>query len=107
MEIIQKLKQFKLVPVATVESPEDAIKLGSALLEAGLPVLEITFRTEAAARAISTVSKELPDLLVGAGTVLKVEQVKQAVDAGAKFIVTPGFNPTVVDFCVKKKITIK
>ncbi len=106
MDVIERLKQLKLVPVATIEEPEDALELGKILVEEGLPVLEITFRTEAAATAIATVTKEIPELLMGAGTVLKVDQVKSAVKAGAKFIVTPGFNPTVVDYCVKNKIPI-
>ncbi len=76
------------------------------LVEAELPIIEITFRTEATEESIFILTKNMPDLLVGAGTILKVDQVKRAVSAGAKFIVTPGFNPSVVDYCVKKKITI-
>lgn len=98
------MQEHKLIPVAIVENARDSIQLGQALVEAGLPIVEITFRTEAAEASILRLAKEMPDLLVGAGTVLKVDQVKKAIRAGAKFIVTPGFNPTVVDYCVKHKI---
>ncbi len=104
MEVIKKMEKVKIIPVAVIEDSENAIPLGKALLDAGLPVVEVTFRTETAAESISILRKEFPDMLVGAGTVLKIEQVKAAVDAGSEFIVTPGFNPTVVDYCVKNKI---
>ncbi|MFX1356310.1 MAG: bifunctional 4-hydroxy-2-oxoglutarate aldolase/2-dehydro-3-deoxy-phosphogluconate aldolase [Promethearchaeota archaeon] len=106
MDVLQIIEKYKLVPVVTIENYGDAVPLAKALEEAGLPIIEITFRTEAAEKAISIISKEMPNILVGAGTVLKVDQVKRAVDAGAKFIVTPGFNPTIVDYCVKKRIII-
>ena len=106
MEVIKKMEKVKIIPVAVIEDSENAIPLGKALLDAGLPVVEVTFRTEAAAESISILRKEFPDMLVGAGTVLKIEQVKAAVDAGSEFIVTPGFNPTVVDYCVENKIPI-
>jgi 2-dehydro-3-deoxyphosphogluconate aldolase / (4S)-4-hydroxy-2-oxoglutarate aldolase len=106
MDTINTLKKFKIVPVATIENQAHAIPLGRALIEAGLPVLEITFRSEAATDAITLLSKSLPELFVGAGTVLKVEQIKLAVSSGAQFIVTPGFNPKVVDYCLDNKITI-
>jgi 2-dehydro-3-deoxyphosphogluconate aldolase/(4S)-4-hydroxy-2-oxoglutarate aldolase len=106
MDIFERIKEFKIIPVATIERLDDAVPLGKTLLEAGLPVIEVTFRTEVAAKAISLLSETYPNLCVGAGTVLKVEQVKQAVNSGAQFIVTPGFNPKVVDYCVKKHIPI-
>jgi 2-dehydro-3-deoxyphosphogluconate aldolase/(4S)-4-hydroxy-2-oxoglutarate aldolase len=106
MDIYEKIKKLRIIPVAVIENSDHAIPLGKALIDAGLPVLEVTFRTQAAAEAIQKASKALPSLLIGAGTVLKVEQVKQAVNAGAQFIVTPGFNPTIVDYCVKNKIII-
>ena len=106
MEVIKKLEQLKIIPVAVIDDLADAIPLGKALLDAGLPVVEVTFRTEAAAESISFLRKEFPDMLVGAGTVLKIEQVKAAVEVGSEFIVTPGFNPTVVDYCVDNKIPI-
>ena len=104
--IIQKIGKFKLIPVATIENPVDALPLGQALIEAGLPLIEITFRTQAAEQAISILSENLPDLLIGAGTVLKIEQIKKSIRAGAQFIVTPGFNPKIVDYCIKQKILI-
>jgi 2-dehydro-3-deoxyphosphogluconate aldolase/(4S)-4-hydroxy-2-oxoglutarate aldolase len=106
MEVIQKIKMLKIIPVVIIEDKKHAIPLGKALLKAGLPVIEITFRTEAAAEAIELISKELPEIFIGAGTVLKIDQVKQAVAAGAQFIVTPGFNPKVVDYCVENNIVI-
>jgi len=106
MEVIKKMERVKIIPVAVIEDSENAIPLGKALLDAGLPVVEVTFRTEAAAESISRLREKFPDMLVGAGTVLKIEQVKVAVDAGSEFIVTPGFNPTVVDYCVENKIPI-
>lgn len=106
MNIINRLESLKIIPVAVINSVEDALPLGNALIEAGLPVIEITFRTAAAAESISVLKKEKPEMLVGAGTVLKIEQVKNAVAAGAEFIVSPGFNPTVVDYCVNNSILI-
>jgi len=106
MEVIKKMERVKIIPVAVIEDSENAIPLGKALLDAGLPVVEVTFRTEAAAESISRLRENFPDMLVGAGTVLKIEQVKAAVDAGSEFIVTPGFNPTTVDYCVENKIPI-
>lgn len=106
MDVIKKIEKLKLIPVAVIEDSENALPLGKALMDAGLPVVEITFRTEAAAEAISIIRKEYPKMLVGAGTVLKIDQVNAAIDAGSEFIVTPGFNPTVVDYCVKNNFTI-
>ncbi len=106
MDIIKKMEKVKIIPVAVIEDSENACPLGKALLDAGLPVVEVTFRTEAAAKSISILRKEFPDMLVGAGTVLKIEQVKSAVEVGSEFIVTPGFNPTIVDYCVENKIPI-
>ncbi len=106
MDVFEKIKEFKIIPVAIINNVNDAIPLGKALIEAGLPVIEVTFRTEAAAESIKKLTKELPNLFVGAGTVLKVDQVKKAVEAGAQFIVTPGFNPKVVDYCVEQNIPI-
>ena len=105
-EILEKIGELGLVPVVKIESPEYALALGKALIEGDLPVAEITFRTAAAAETIRTLAQELPELLVGAGTVLSVDQVKKAVSAGAQFIVSPGFNPKVVDYCVEQGVLI-
>ena len=106
MNVIDRIEKLKIIPVAVLNNVEDALPLGNALIEAGLPVIEVTFRTAAAAESISILKKKKPDMLVGAGTVLKIEQVKNAVAAGAEFIVSPGFNPTVVDYCVNNDILI-
>jgi len=87
--------------VVTIGHAADAAPLGRALIESGLPVAEITFRTPAAADAIAELRAECPDLLVGAGTVLDMKTLDAAIVAGAEFIVTPGFNPTVVDRCLE------
>jgi len=105
-EILKKIGDLGIVPVVKIDNASDAVPLGQALLSGGLPAAEITFRTEAAQGAITNIATELPEVLVGAGTVLSVEQAKQAIAAGAKFIVTPGFNPSVVEFCVNKGIPI-
>lgn len=86
----------RLLPVVVLDRPEDAVPLARALVAGGLPVAEVTFRTEAAAEAIRRMVDEVPEILVGAGTVLSVAQVDAAYAAGAKFLVTPGFNPAVV-----------
>ncbi len=106
MDVYKRIKELKLIPVAVISNVDDAVPLGKALIEAGLPIIEVAFRTEAAAESIKKLTIELPDILVGAGTVLKVDQVKDAIKRGAKFIVTPGFNPKIVDYCVNNKIPI-
>ncbi|MCJ7650544.1 MAG: bifunctional 4-hydroxy-2-oxoglutarate aldolase/2-dehydro-3-deoxy-phosphogluconate aldolase [Candidatus Lokiarchaeota archaeon] len=106
MDVIKQIEKLKIIPVAVIENTDNALPLAKALIDAGLPVVEITFRTDAAAESISIIKKEYPEMLVGAGTVLKIEQVKAAVEAGSQFIVTPGFNPTIVDYCIKNNIII-
>lgn len=105
-DVLKKIGELGLVPVVKIEKAGDALPLGKALIEGGLPVAEITFRTAAAEEAIANLTRELPDLLVGAGTVLTVDQVKRAVGAGATFIVSPGFSPKVVDCCVEQDIPV-
>ncbi len=94
--VLQRLARVGVVPVIAIESAEAATGLADALIAGGLPIAEITFRTEAAAEVIRTLSRERPDLLVGAGTVLTVDNLERAHAAGAAFIVAPGFNPAVV-----------
>ena len=106
MDVIKQIEKLKIIPVAVIENTDNALPLAKALIDAGLPVVEITFRTDAAAESISIIKKEYPEMLVGAGTVLKIEQVKAAVEAGSQFIVTPGFNPTIVDYCIENNIII-
>jgi 2-dehydro-3-deoxyphosphogluconate aldolase / (4S)-4-hydroxy-2-oxoglutarate aldolase len=103
-EILQKLGDLGVVPVVKIEKASDAAALGRALVAGDLPVAEITFRTAAAEEAIRILSREVPELLVGAGTVLTIEQADKAIAAGAKFIVAPGFNPKVVDHCIARGV---
>lgn len=105
-EVLEQFKKIGIIPVVVLDDANDAKPLGQALMEGGLPCAEVTFRTEAAEESIRIMSQEFPDMLVGAGTVLTTEQVDRAVAAGAKFIVSPGINPKVVDYCVKKNIPI-
>lgn len=92
--------------MVVLDDAKDAAPLAKALCEGGLPCAEVTFRTAAAEESIRIMAKEFPDMLVGAGTVLTTEQVDRAVNAGAKFIVSPGLNPTVVKYCVDKGIPV-
>lgn len=104
--IIENLGRIGIIPVVAIEDAGHAPELGRALLAGGLPCAEITFRTAAAAAAIEQLSAAHPDILLGAGTVLTVEQAKTAVSAGAKFIVTPGFDTAVVDYCLAQAVPI-
>jgi 2-dehydro-3-deoxyphosphogluconate aldolase/(4S)-4-hydroxy-2-oxoglutarate aldolase len=104
--IINQFERFGVVPVIAIEDAKDATALGEALLAGGLPCAEVTFRTAAAAESIRTLADQFPDMLVGAGTVLNVEQAQQAMDNGAKFLVTPGFDAAVVEFSLAHKIPI-
>jgi 2-dehydro-3-deoxyphosphogluconate aldolase/(4S)-4-hydroxy-2-oxoglutarate aldolase len=105
-QILAKLGTIGIVPVVAIEHLKDAISLGQALLDGGLPCAEITFRTAAAEDAIRRISSELPDILIGAGTVLNLEQAEKAVDSGAQFIVSPGFDYEVVNWCLKFNVPI-
>lgn len=106
MDVFKRIGEMGIVPVVKIDDAKDAVPLGKALAEGGLPIAEITFRTAAAEQAIRNIVQELPEIFVGAGTVLNVEQAKRAVDAGAKFIVSPGFSRSVVEFCLKEEIPI-
>ena len=99
--ILDKFSKFGIIPVVVLEDVKDAEPLGKALMEGGLACAEITFRTKAAQDSIKIMVEKFPEMLVGAGTVLTVEQVDKAVAAGAKFVVSPGLNPDVVAHCVK------
>ena len=96
MHVFENIAQRKIVPVIAVESCESALPLADSLLGGGLPLAEITFRTEAAAEMIRTLSDKRPELLVGAGTILTLDNLQAAIDSGAKFGVAPGFNPKIV-----------
>ena len=105
-EVLETLGKNGIVPVVVLDDAQDAENLGKALMEGGLPCAEVTFRTAAAEESIRILSEKFPEMIVGAGTVLTIEQVDRAVKAGAKFIVSPGTNPKVVDYCVKNNIPI-
>jgi 2-dehydro-3-deoxyphosphogluconate aldolase/(4S)-4-hydroxy-2-oxoglutarate aldolase len=104
-DVFARLAEIKIIPVSVIDDASMAEPMGAALVAGGLPCAEVTFRTAAAEAAIKALAKR-GDLLVGAGTVLTIENVKKAVDGGAKFIVTPGFNPKVVDYCLEHSIPI-
>lgn len=102
----EQIEKIGIVPVVVLENADDAAPLASALCEGGLPCAEVTFRTAAAEESIKKIVAAQPKMLVGAGTVLTTEQVDRAVGAGAKFIVSPGFNPKTVEYCLGKNIPI-
>jgi Entner-Doudoroff aldolase len=104
--IIQQLEELGVFPIVVIDDPDDAEPLGAALLEAGMPCAEVTFRTPAAADAIGKLGRCFPQLLLGAGTVLKIDQAKKAKDLGVRFILSPGFNPKVVDYCLSEGLTV-
>ncbi|MCU6697827.1 bifunctional 4-hydroxy-2-oxoglutarate aldolase/2-dehydro-3-deoxy-phosphogluconate aldolase [Laedolimicola ammoniilytica] len=105
-ESMQKIFDLKLVPLVVLDDATDAVPMAKALVEGGIPVAEVTFRTDAAADVIRAMAEQVPEILVGAGTVHTVAQAQTAVEAGAKFIVTPGFQPDVVRWCVEHQMDI-
>lgn len=105
-EVLKKIGETGIIPVVVLNDSKNAVPLAQALINGGLPCAEVTFRTDAAQQTISEMTKKFPQMFVGAGTVLTIEQVERAVDAGAKFIVSPGFNPKVVEYCLKKNYPI-
>lgn len=105
-EVYKRIKQTGIIPVIKLESVTMAEPLGNALVKGGLPVAEVTFRADRAAQAIYQMKTTVPDLLVGAGTVLTKEQAADAIAAGAEFIVAPGFNKDVVQFVREKNIPV-
>lgn len=106
MDVLSRFAKAGIVPVVVLEDAKDAVPTANAMLAGGIDVMEITFRTAAAAESIKNVSENCPDMLVGAGTVLNLEQCKLAVQMGAKFIVSPGFDPEVVAWCVENGIAV-
>lgn len=104
--VLEQISKIGLVPVIKLDDPDKAVDLAKALKKGGIPVAEITFRAEGADRAIANIAREMPEILVGAGTVITIEQVKKAVAAGAKYIISPGFDPEVVGYCVENNIPI-
>lgn len=104
--VLEQISKIGIVPVVKIDRAEDALPLAKALCAGGLPCAEVTFRTDAAAAAIEIMTKNFPNMCVGAGTVLNAVQVDAAVAAGAKFIVSPGLNPKTVKYCIEKGVPI-
>jgi 2-dehydro-3-deoxyphosphogluconate aldolase/(4S)-4-hydroxy-2-oxoglutarate aldolase len=102
--IIEQLSLLGIIPVVVIEKPESGENLAKALMDGGLPCMEITFRTDGAATALKMIAKSYPQILLGAGTVLTIEQAAMAIDSGAKFIVAPGLNRKVVEYCRSKNV---
>lgn len=105
-EIIEKLIDAKIIPVIKIDCPQEAVPLARALLQGGITVAEVTFRTDAAADGIAAIHAQVPEMLLGAGTVLTVENAQKAIDAGARFVVAPGFDSAVVDYVVGQGIAM-
>jgi len=101
-----QITSLGVVPVVAIDEAKDAFALGEALVAGGLPCAEITFRTAAAEESIRTLSQEFPEILLGAGTVLTIDQAKKAVDGGAQFLVTPGFDEAVVTWSMAQEVPI-
>lgn len=104
--VLEKLGSSGIVPVVIIENADDAVPTANAMLDGGVDVMEITFRTAAAPECIRRVSNACPSMLVGAGTVITFEQAKRAVDCGAKFIVAPGYDEDVVTWCCENHIPV-
>jgi 2-dehydro-3-deoxyphosphogluconate aldolase/(4S)-4-hydroxy-2-oxoglutarate aldolase len=105
-KVFEQIGSIGIVPVLTIHHAEDAVPLAKALVDGGLPCVEVTFRTEAAKESLLNISKAQIPILIGAGTVQSVDQAKQAVDCGARFIVTPGLNPKVVEHCLLANVPV-
>ncbi len=106
MDVLERLGELRVVPVVKIQRAADGPRLAEALIQGNLPCAEITFRTDAAEETIHLISRSHPDLTLGAGTVLSVDQAARAVAAGAGFIVSPGFDPAVVDWCLAQHVPV-
>ena len=104
--VLEKIQKLGVVPVVVLNHVEDAEPVARALCAGGLPVAEVTFRTDAAEESIRIMKQKFPEMLVGAGTILTIEQAQRAMDAGAEFIVSPGFNANVVKYCLEKGVPV-
>ncbi len=105
-DVTKKIGLMGLVPVVVIDDEKDALATAKAMIDGGLPIMEITLRTDAGLPSIRRITQEYPEILMGAGTVLSVDMAKAAVDAGAQFIVSPGFNDDVVKWCIDNDIAI-
>lgn len=106
MDIYEKIAEYRIVPVVVLQNADDAADLAEALIDGGLPIAEVTFRSEAAEESIRIIAEKYPKMLIGAGTVVNVEQAERAVNAGAKFIVSPGFSSKVVEYALSRDIPV-
>lgn len=106
MNVLKEIENIGIIPVVCIKDAEKAVPLAKALIDGGICAAEITFRTDAAEESIKRIAEAYPDMVVGAGTVLTIEQAERAVNAGSRFIVSPGFNPKVVKWCVDKNIPV-
>ncbi len=105
-DILEMIQELKVVPVVVIDNADDAIPLAKALVDGGLPIAEVTFRTAAASAAIEKMVGAFPQMCVGAGTVINVEQCKRAIESGARFIVSPGYSEEVVQYCIENEIPV-
>ena len=106
MTVLERLARAGVVPVVVIDDAKDAVPTANAMVAGGIDVMEITFRTAAAPEAIKAVAENCPDMLVGAGTILNVEQCKLAIEMGAQFIVSPGFDADVVRYCIENGVAV-
>ena len=104
--ITEALKRWRIIPVITIEDPKSAVPLASALLAGGIPIAEITLRTTGALEALRRITHDHPEMFAGAGTVLNVRQAEQARKAGAHFVISPGLNRSVVNYCLERDIPV-
>ena len=105
-EVLKKIAQIKIVPLVTIDNIEDAVPLAKALVAGGVPVAEVTFRTPLGGEAIKRIAAEVPECIVGSGTVHDVDHAWETLDNGGKFVITPGFNPKVVEWCLKHDLPV-
>lgn len=106
MNVVERCLKCGIVPVVVIENADDAVPCAKALLAGGIDTMEVTMRTDAALESVKRIAAEVPEMLVGAGTVLNLNQCKAILDAGANFIVSPGFDPETVDYCVENNIPV-
>lgn len=106
MRLVEHMERTGIIPVIRLQQAADAVQTAQALLKGGIAAAEVTFRTDAAEESIRRIAEEVPEVLIGAGTVLAVDQARRAVEAGTRFIVTPGFNPRVIDYCLEQGMPV-
>ena len=105
-DVFKRMSNTGIVPVVVIQNSNDAVPAAKAMLSGGVDIMEITLRTEAGLDSIKRVAEECPETLVGAGTVLTLEQCKKSVEAGAKFIVSPGFSRSIVEWCIENDVAV-